>query len=161
MEETNAVEILHASLAGDGFLGIFDLGVDGQLDGRGELPERFLRGWYQTLLAKANGKNCQLKDSPRLESLSEILEAMAGPTELLGRASPGNYGRGMDWGKVYTRPSKFVESLQSLHHLAAAAHQDRASACGGPKLWDCKPPRSTCNPDWHPSGLPACEHYPY
>lgn len=93
MEKTNSIEILHAGLARDGLLGIFDLGVNGQLDGRGKLPERLLRDWYQTLLARHIGGNAELKDSPRLETLSEIFEAMVVVTKLLGRASPENCGR--------------------------------------------------------------------
>lgn len=94
MEKTNSVEILHASLARDGLLGIFDLGVNGQLDGRGKLPERLLRDWYQTLLVRHMGWSAELKGLPRLETLSEIFEAMVVVTKLLGRASPENYGRG-------------------------------------------------------------------
>lgn len=60
------------------------------------------------------GGSAKEKGSPRLESLSEILEAMVDVTKLFGRASREEIVALNDWGKVYNLHGRSVESLQSL-----------------------------------------------
>lgn len=52
VEKADPVEILHACLARDGLLGIFNLGIDWELDGSGKLPEWLFGSCYQRVLVR-------------------------------------------------------------------------------------------------------------